>query len=96
MRRLEGLISFHGHDNTNTLAIYGFSIAYFFVLPALGLGIAVALARREQLAPYRVLALAVAATYAVSLPFYLLFPVPERWAYPDSGAVLLSGTGKNR
>ncbi len=90
MHRLEGLISFQGHDNTNTLAIYGYSSAYFFVLPVLALIVAVALARRPALSPYRVLALAVAATYAVSLPFYLLFPVPERWAYPDSGAVLLS------
>ncbi len=90
MHRLEGLISFQGHDNTNAIAIYGYSIAYFFVLPILGLIIAVALARRPALSPYRVLALAVAITYAVSLPFYLLFPVPERWAYPDSGAVLLS------
>ncbi len=90
MHRLEGMISFQGHDNTNPVAIYGYSISYFFVLPLLGLVVAVALARRPTLSPYRVLALAVAATYAVSLPFYLLFPVPERWAYPDSGAVLLS------
>ena len=28
--------------------------------------------------------------YAISLPFFLFFPVPERWAYPESGAILLS------
>jgi hypothetical protein len=28
--------------------------------------------------------------YLLTLPFYLFFPVPERWTYPDAGAVLLS------
>ncbi|MEJ2582293.1 MAG: phosphatase PAP2 family protein, partial [Acidobacteriota bacterium] len=32
----------------------------------------------------------VTADYLVSLPFFLFFPVPEKWAYPESGAVLLS------
>ena len=90
MHQLEGSFSFHGHDTTNAVAIYGFSISYFFVLPVLAVAIAVSLARRPTPAPYRVLALAVTLAYALSLPFYLLFPVPERWAYPDSGAVLLS------
>ena len=90
MHRLEGLISFQGHDNTNPVAIYGYSIAYFFVLPVLAIALAIALARRPALSAYRVLALAVTVVYAVSLPFYLLFPVPERWAYPDSEAILLS------
>ena len=26
----------------------------------------------------------------MSLPFFVFFPIPERWAYPDSGAILLS------
>ena len=50
----------------------------------------IALARRAELAPFRVLCLAVAADYLMSLPWFLLFPVPERWAYPDSNAILLS------
>ena len=28
--------------------------------------------------------------YGFSLPFYLFLPVPERWAYPDAQAILLS------
>jgi membrane-associated phospholipid phosphatase len=40
--------------------------------------------------PFRIFALAVTADYAISLPFFLFFPVPERWAYPESGAILLS------
>jgi membrane-associated phospholipid phosphatase len=39
---------------------------------------------------YRVFCLAIAADYLLSLAFFLFFPVPERWAFPDSGAVLLS------
>ena len=39
---------------------------------------------------YRGFVLAIAITYALSLPFFLFFPVPERWTYPDSGAILLS------
>jgi membrane-associated phospholipid phosphatase len=49
-----------------------------------------ALAIRPELAPFRVLCLAVAIDYAVSLPWFLFFPVPERWAHPESSAVLLS------
>ena len=50
----------------------------------------IALACRAELAPFRVLCLAVTADYVMSLPWFLLFPVPERWAYPDSSAILLS------
>ena len=39
---------------------------------------------------YRILCLAIAADYLLSLGFFLFFPVPERWAFPDSGAMLLS------
>jgi membrane-associated phospholipid phosphatase len=53
----------------------------------LATGWALARAGRE---PFRVFALAVAVDYAISLPFFLFFPVPERWAYPESGAILLS------
>ena len=49
-----------------------------------------ALARRSELAPFRVLCLAVAIDYFVSRFCFLVFPVPERWAYPESNAILLS------
>jgi membrane-associated phospholipid phosphatase len=52
--------------------------------------ILVALARRREIAPLRVLCLAVTFDYFISLPWFLLFPVPERWAYPESKAMLLS------
>jgi membrane-associated phospholipid phosphatase len=89
-RGLEGNLSFESHDVTNWLAVYGYSVAYFFVLPALGLAVAVVLWRREDVQAYRILCLSIAADYLISLGFFLFFPVPERWSYADSGAILLS------
>ena len=89
-RGLEGNLSFGSHDVTNWLAVYGYSVAYFFVLPALGLAVAVVLWRREDVQAYRILCLSIAADYLISLGFFLFFPVPERWSYADSGAILLS------
>lgn len=91
MRRFEHeYLRFENHDRTNPLAVYGYSISYFLVFPVLGLGLVVALAWRDEVAAFRTLCLAAAIDYLVSLPFFLFFPVPERWAYPDSEAILLS------
>lgn len=87
---IEGNFSFAYHDATNDIAAYGYSSAYFFFFPLLILALAAVFARREEIAPYRVFSVATMIVYAVSLPFYVLFPVPERWAYPESGAMLLS------
>jgi DNA-binding SARP family transcriptional activator/membrane-associated phospholipid phosphatase len=87
---LEGHLSFEYHDLTNDLAVIGFSMSYFFVFPALLVAAGLALAMRASIRPYRVFATAVTINYLVSLPFFLLFPVPERWSYSDSGAMVLS------
>jgi len=87
---LEGHISFRNHDNTNLVALYGYSTSYFFALPLLLVGLGVALTRQNSIEPFRIFALAAALDYWISLPFFLLFPLPERWAYPDSEAILLS------
>jgi membrane-associated phospholipid phosphatase len=87
---LEGHLSFESHDLTNWTAVYGYSAAYFFALPAIAIGLAAALWRRTQVDGYRLLCVAIAADYLLSLGFFLFFPVPERWAYPESGAMLLS------
>ncbi|MDH3497469.1 MAG: protein kinase, partial [Gemmatimonadota bacterium] len=87
---LEGGISFVAHDVTNDLAAYGYAAVYFFVFPVLVVAVAIALARRASIVPYRVFGTAVATDYALSLPFYLLLPIPERWSASESGAVLLS------
>lgn len=87
---LEGTFSFAYHDVTNSIALYGYSTAYFFVFPALLVAVAVALGRRKDISPFRVYSLAILVDYLVSLPFFIFFPVPERWAYSESGAMLLS------
>src|SRR5207342_593159 len=91
VQRLEPeFLNFEFQDQTAPWAIYAYSVSYFILFPAIALALIVALARRRELAPLRVLCLAVAADYLVSLPCFLLFPVPERWAYPESNAMLLS------
>ncbi|MDH3523411.1 MAG: phosphatase PAP2 family protein [Acidobacteriota bacterium] len=81
---------FANHEATGAVAVYGYSVAYFFLFPIVALGLALALTCHREEWPLRVFARALAIDYAVSLPFFLLFPVPERWAYPESGAILLS------
>ncbi|MEP6767765.1 MAG: CHAT domain-containing protein [Acidobacteriota bacterium] len=93
---LEGRVTFENHDLADPIAIYGYSIAYFFLFPLLAAGVAVALARRRDPRAFRLFAVAVAIDYLVSLPFFLFFPVPERWAFPDSGAMLLSDRWSSR
>ncbi|MEM7353896.1 MAG: phosphatase PAP2 family protein, partial [Acidobacteriota bacterium] len=87
---LEGRLSFEQHDMTSPLAVYGYSVAYFFLTPLLGLAMAFVLALRRELTPFRVFCCSIVAAYAISLPFFLFFPVPERWVYPPAEATLLS------
>jgi len=86
----EGETKVEGYESAGMVVVYGYSVAYFFALVGLVLGTGWALARASSRTPFRVFSVAVAANYLISLPFFLFFPVPERWAYPDSGAVLLS------
>ncbi len=86
----EGSIELEAYDTASAVVVYGYSVAYFFIMLALVVITGWSLFRSPDREPFRVFALAVAANYAISLPFFLFFPVPERWAYPDSGAILLS------
>lgn len=86
----EGYPSFIGHELTNRVAVLGYTTSYFFIFPLLLIGVGIALARRPGIRPYRVFSLAVVTNYLVCLPFFLFFPMPERWWYADSGAVVLS------
>ena len=92
----EGGFEFLHHDLANPIAVRGYSISYFFVLPLLMAAVAAALWCRPQLSPFRVFSLAIAFDYWISLPFFVLFPLPERWAHPESGAVLLSDLWSTR
>lgn len=89
-QQIERNYSFEGHDLTNFLAVYGYSVAYYFIFPIMGLAVAWALAARQDIKPFRVLTFAVVIDYLISLPFFLFFPVMERWTNADSGAMLLS------
>jgi membrane-associated phospholipid phosphatase len=88
--RLDFASSFEGHDLTNVVAVYGYSIAYYFIFPLMCLLVAWALAKRSDIKPFRVLTFAVVIDYLISLPFFLFFPVMERWTNAESGAMLLS------
>jgi hypothetical protein len=87
---LEGGLGFEFHDVTSMVAVYGCSISYFFLLPAMALGTLLTLGRRIDISPLRVFSLSVGLVYLISLPFFIFFPVPERWSYPMSDATLLS------
>ena len=93
---LEGATSFTNHDVSNVVSVYGFSVVYFLVFPLLIVCTGWALARKPRSQAFLTYAVALALDYAISLPFFVLFPVPERWAYPDSGAVLLSDLWDSR
>ncbi len=93
---LEGGGGLERQDPTNAVAVYAGSISYFFLPALLGLGVAFDLARRRRISPLRVLCLAITLAYAISLPFYLFFPILERWAYPPSEAILLSDLWSSR
>ena len=86
----EGSTTLEAYDTATAVVVYGYSVAYFFVLLAMVVVTGWSLFRAPGREPFRVFALAVAADYVISLPFFLFFPVPERWAYPESGAILLS------
>jgi len=93
---LEGSYRFVNHDTVNLLCVYASSCAYFFVFPLLTLLVGLALALRQSIVPLRTFVLAISASYLVALPFFLFFPVVERWAFPASGAVLLSDLWSSR
>lgn len=94
--QLEQNYNFENHDLTNNLAVYGYSIAYYFVFPVLALLVVYALARRQEISPFRVMTFAVVFDYLISLPFFIFFPVMERWTVADSGAMLLSDRWSSR
>jgi len=90
VQQFERNYSFEGHDLINSVAVYGYSLAYYFIFPLMCLAVGWALAARSDIKPFRVLTFAVVIDYLISLPFFLFVPVMERWTNADSGAMLLS------
>jgi membrane-associated phospholipid phosphatase len=89
-QQLEGGIDFAGQSRTSIMSIAGLSFSYFALFPLLLFGHAAAAWRRPSIRPARIFSFALVLNYFLSLPFFVFFPVPERWAFPDSGAILLS------
>jgi hypothetical protein len=87
---LEGGLNFSGAERVSRWAAGGYAVAYFGLFPVLLAGAAVAWWRRERIRVLRVFSFAVALNYLLALPFFLFFPVPERWAFPGAKATLLS------
>jgi hypothetical protein len=71
------------------LAYYGYSASHFVIFPVLCLYVAWALTRKTDPRPHQAVGLAVAIDYLISLPFFVFFPVPERWSAPGTEAMLL-------
>lgn len=87
---LEHRTPFDFYNFSDDVAAYLSSVAYFFVFPVLIIGTTITLARRANPTYLRCFARAIGVNYLISLPFYLFYPIPERWAFPESGALLLS------
>ncbi|HET7436971.1 MAG TPA: protein kinase, partial [Thermoanaerobaculia bacterium] len=83
------LLSFEHHDMTNVVAYKGYSFVYFIVFPSLLIMTTAVLVMRRNRRPLLMYATAAAADYLLTLPFYVLMPVPERWTF-DPQAMLLS------
>lgn len=89
-QQLEGELAFRGMSLTPLSSILGHSFSYFLLLPWLLVASAGFAWRRPSIRPARILTFALAIDYLLSLPGFLFFPLPERWAFPSSGAILLS------
>ncbi len=87
---LEGNLDFSQFTGLGESAAAAHSIAYYILFPVLLLAVSGGLLYRREIAPFRVLTLALAFSYAIALCCFIFYPVPERWAYPPANALLLS------
>lgn len=90
LQELEGGLDFSGAEAVPAWAVVALTGAYYLLQPALLAGALWIWFQAPTARPLRLLAGSVAVAYALALPFHLLLPVPERWAFPGSGAMLLS------
>lgn len=90
LQELEGGLDFSGAEAVPPWAVVALTGAYYLLQPALLAGALWVWFQAPTARPLRLFAGSLAAAYALALPFHLLLPVPERWAFPGSGAMLLS------
>ena len=88
-------INFEFHDQTARWAMYAYSVSYFVLFPVVAFGVLIALARRAELAPFRVLCLAVTADYChepavvPAVPGAGALGVPGLERHPAVGSMVL-------
>lgn len=80
---------FEFHSSANKLAMLFYTVSYFGVFLGLYFAPMIKFYCLENISRFRVLCMATIINYMVCLFFFLTFPVPERWSYPGSFAVLL-------
>lgn len=87
---LEGNLDFTQFEGLGQAAATAHSISYYILFPALLLVVTSTLLFRREITPIRVMTLGLAISYLIALVFFIIFPVPERWAFPPANATLLS------
>lgn len=87
---LEGGLDFTQFEGLGEVAAATHSISYYILCPVLLLAVIAGLLFRREITPFRVMTLGLAISYSIALCFFILFPVPERWAFPPANATLLS------
>lgn len=87
---LEGNLDFTQFEGLGQAAATAHSISYYILFPALLLVVTSTLLFRREITPIRVMTLGLAISYLIALVFFIVFPVPERWAFPPANATLLS------
>ncbi|MCZ6513416.1 MAG: TIR domain-containing protein [Nitrospinae bacterium] len=93
---LEGGLDFSRFVGLGEGVVAAHSIAYYVVFPLLLLAVVIGLLFRREITPFRVLTLGLAFSYLIALVFFIVFPVPERWAFPPADALLLSDAWSTR
>lgn len=86
---LEGNLDFSQFEGIGEGAVLAHSITYFILSPVLLLMVIGGLLFRREITPIRVMTLGLAISYLIALCFFIAFPVPERWAFPQANATLL-------
>ena len=87
---LEGNLDFSQFEGLGEGAAAAHSITYYVLSPVLLLMVIAGLLFRREITPIRVMILGLAISYLIALVFFIAFPVPERWAFPQANATLLS------
>ena len=87
---LEGNLDFTQFEGLGEGAATAHSISYYVLFPLLLLAVLVGLLFRREISPFRVMTLGLAISYLIALVFFIVFPVPERWAFPQANTTLLS------